>query len=298
MKIVVFYYSQSGQALQAAQSLCSPLEQEGTVIYKAIQTLHRFPFPWSKNEFFDIFPETRLGIVVTPIEPIDLSDVQDADLVLVFGQSWFLSPSMPMQSFFADASIRAYLQGRPVVFVNACRNMWLMTLRRIREYASAIGFRLEGHIVLQDENPNLTSVITIIRWLIYGHKEATSLLPAAGISAEHIQTSSRFGQLIGQAVHQQCYDGLQAQLLEAGAIHYKPSIMMIEQVGHRMFGFWAKFIRRRGEFGDPRRVTRLNIFYGYLLAVLFLISPFAQLFFYLTYPLHHVERARREACGV
>jgi hypothetical protein len=40
------------------------------------------------------------------------------------------------------------------------------------------------------------------------------------------------------------------------------------------------------------------LFYAYLLAVLFLVSPFGQLLFYLTYPLRPISRQRREDCGV
>jgi len=47
-KIAVFYYTQSGQALQIVQSVCQPLEKAGnTVIYKAIEPEKPFPFPWT-----------------------------------------------------------------------------------------------------------------------------------------------------------------------------------------------------------------------------------------------------------
>ena len=94
MKIAVFYYSQSGQALKAARNICKPLEKSGDrsgddvrVVYKEIVTQRQYPFPWSKDEFFDVFPETRLGIPLSGIEPMDFSDINDADLVLVVGQS-------------------------------------------------------------------------------------------------------------------------------------------------------------------------------------------------------------------
>jgi hypothetical protein len=75
-------------------------------------------------------------------------------------------------------------------------------------------------------------------------------------------------------------------------------VLFIEKAGHRMFGHWARFIRRKGGAGDPRRRLRVNLFFYYLLTVLFVVSPFAQLFFFLTYPLHRVSRHRREDCGL
>jgi len=109
MKTVVFYYTQSGQALSAVQNICKPLAgttgSENILIYKQIIPLQDYPFPWNGDEFFDTFPETRLGLPPSGISPIDLSDVEDADLVIVAGQSWFLSPSLPLQSFFTDRQI-------------------------------------------------------------------------------------------------------------------------------------------------------------------------------------------------
>lgn len=302
MKTVVFYYTQSGQALSAVQSICRPLEGttggENILIYKQIIPLQEYPFPWNSDEFFDTFPETRLGLPPSGIAPIDLSDVEDADLVIVAGQSWFLSPSLPLQSFFTDQQIVSYLAGRNVVFVNACRNMWLMTIRKIKDYLRAADAKLVGHIVLQDKAPNLISAFTIVRWLLHGRKQGTKLLPDAGVRDADITAASRFGEIILRSWSADTFSRLQEQLLSAGAICYKPSIMFMEKAGHRMFGLWAQFVRRKGGFRDPRRRWRIRLFYYYLLVVLFGISPFGQLFFYLTYPCQHVNRHRQEDCNI
>lgn len=297
MKTVCFYYTQTGQALEVAQRLCQPLEggvEQATdsVVYKAIVPLQHYPYPWSKDEFLNAFPESRLGMPPSGIQPIDFSDVQDADLVIVVGQSWYLSPSLPLQSFFTDDDVRRYLRQREVVFVNSCRNMWQMTLLKVKAYLQECDSRLVGHIVLQDETSNLVSVLTIIRWLMYGKKEASGLLPRAGVSLADVARADRFGTTIARWFSDGKKDNLQDALLTQGAVHYKPTVMFVERAGHRLFGFWAPFIRKKGEFGDPRRRTRQNLFFAYLLTALFLVSPFGILFFYLTYPLHHVNRDR------
>lgn len=305
MKTAIFYYSQSGQALDVAKSIATPMT---TVVYKEIVPVEPYPFPWDKYIFYDTFPETRLGMPPSGIEPIDFSDIEDADMVIIVGQSWFLSPSLPLQSFFTDAQVKAYLKGRPVVFVNACRNMWLMTSRKIKDYLSDAGARLVGHIVLQDEAPNLIGVVTIIRWLVYGKKGATRILPPAGIADEDIKNASRFGEILEQTcaepVERTCAEpvesttaqgnlsSLQDRLLEAGAIHYRPSVLFVEKIGHRMFGLWANFIRKKGGWRDPCRRCRLKMFEIYLMTALFVVSPFGLLFFYLTYPLRHIARDR------
>ena len=298
IRAVAFYFSQTGQALEALKSICRPLENNGTVIYKQIVPKQHYPFPWSRQEFFDVFPETRLGMPPSGIEVIDFSDVQDADMVIIAGQSWYLSPSLPLQSFLRDEQVRAYLRGRQVVFVNACRNMWLMTSRQIRRDLHDIGARLTGHIVLQDSAPNLISVLTVVQWMMHGKKKASALLPESGVSASALQEASRFGDIILTTWREGKPELMQQRLLEAGAIDYKPSILFLEKNGHRMFGLWAPFIRRKGGFQAPQRRRRLSIFYYYLLLVLFLISPFGQLFFYPTWPLQNVGQHKREDCNV
>lgn len=295
MTIAVFYYSQTGQALSVARNICKPLDN---VVYKQIIPVKHYPFPWSKYEFFDVFPETRLGIVSTGIEPIDLTDIKDAELVIIVGQSWFLSPSQPLQSFFSDNTIIQFLSGKKIIFVNACRNMWFMTKQYIVSKTKETNSELVGHIVLQDRVPNLTSILTIIRWLMYGKKKKTKFLPNAGISDEDITDSSKFGEIIKDTIKTSEYSLLQDKLMKADAIIYKPSIIMIEKVGHRMFGLWAKFIRRKGEMGDVHRHFRLNMFFYYLLFVLFVISPIAQFIFYLTYPFQNINKKKKLETGV
>lgn len=300
MKIAVFYYSQTGQALEAARNICKTFDKSDSheVVYKEIVSEEEYPFPWSSYIFWDTFPETRLGIIPSGIHAIDFSDIQDADMVLIFGQSWFLSPSLPIQSFFADAAVRDYLCGRDIVFVNVCRNMWLSTARKVKEYIKDIKGHLVGHIVLRDKAFNLVGVITIMRWLLTGRKAATRLFPAAGVSDEDIKASSRFGDIIYQAWHDGDLQHLQTRLLSARAIEYMPFVMFVEKIGHRMFGLWAKFIRRKGGFRDPARKFRLKLFSRYLMFALFVVSPIGKIGYYLMYPFRNIAGHRRRDCGV
>ena len=195
--IVVFYYTQSGQALDVAKRICRPLAEAGTeVVWRPIIPQQTYPFPWNKYEFFDSFPETRLGMPPSGIQPLDFSGIEKAELVMIVGQSWFLSPSLPLQSFFENEQVKAYLEGKKVVFVNACRNMWLMTGRAVKAYLHEIKACQVGHIVLQDTAPNLISALTIVRWLLYGKKQSSWLLPAAGVRNADIEDASRFGDII------------------------------------------------------------------------------------------------------
>ncbi|PNE26469.1 hypothetical protein BHU11_06825 [Tannerella sp. oral taxon 808] len=299
LTIAVFYYTQTGQALAIARSLCAPLEAAGCrVIWREIRPVTAYPYPWSSEAFFQAFPESRLGIACA-IEPVDLSGaVAEADLVIVAGQSWYLSLSTPLHAFFQSPEVRAYLRGRPVVFVNGCRNMWVMTQSEMRRYLREIGARYVGFIELHDRAPNLVSVLTIIRWLFYGRKEATRLLPAAGVSQRDVADADRFGLIILHTLYDGQWEQLQERLMREGAVTFIPHLYFIERNGYRMWGRWAHFVRRRGGAGDPRRQGRLRLFKAYLFFVLYAVSPFGLLFYGLTYPLRRatLKKARREVC--
>ena len=299
LTVAVFYYTQTGQALAIARSLCAPLEAAGCrVVTREIRPVTAYPYPWSSEAFFQVFPESRLGIACA-IEPVDLSGaVAEADLVIVAGQSWYLSLSTPLHAFFQSPEVRAYLHGRPVVFVNGCRNMWVMTQSETRRYLREIGARYVGFIELHDRAPNLVSVLTIIRWLFYGRKEATRLLPAAGVSQRDVADADRFGLILLRTLYDGQWEQLQERLMREGAVTFIPQLYFIERNGYRMWGRWAHFVRHRGGAGDPRRQGRLRLFKAYLFFVLYAVSPFGLLFYGLTYPLRRaaLKRTQREVC--
>lgn len=304
MKIAVFYYTQTGQALTAARMMFDELslsvnsDMDFHVIYKPIIPLLHYPYPWTIYEFFDTFPEARLGTPPSGIQPIVFTDIQDADLVVIVGGPWFLSPSLPLQSFFADRQVRKYLHTRSIVFLNVCRNMWLKTFQSVKNTINEIGGHLIGHIVLQDSHPNIVSALTIVRWQFYGKKQSSWGLPNAGLSTTIAPDVSRMGKIIVGSVLNHETSQLQMKLLEAGAIKYNPSVIYIEKLGHRIFGHWARFIRKKGGSRDMRRKPRVYLFYAYLIVALFFVSPIVQIMFYLTYPLHHVSKQKEQDCHI
>ncbi|MDR2359399.1 MAG: hypothetical protein LBD87_06330 [Prevotellaceae bacterium] len=286
-KIVVFYYTQTGQTLQVAQSVCLPLAEAGhTVIYKEIIPLQPLPYPCSGKSFFRAFPESREAIPCE-IQPIDLNDAADASLVIIAYQVWFLSPSTPFHAFFQNAAIQQYLKGKTCITLTGCRNMWVMAQAKVRSYLRDAAGKWAGHIVLQDRHPNLISVITIVRWLLYGKKEKSGWLPAAGISAADLAHAAVFGEIIDGALRSGNWNNLQEQLLAAGAVHYKPAVVFMEKTGYRIFGVWAKFILRKGKDNPARRDFFLKLFKYYLFVVLYFIAPAGLIFFYLACPFRY-----------
>lgn len=298
MKIALFYYTQTGQALQIADKICEPLENAGCLLVrKEIEPEVPYPFPWSFMDFFQVFPESRLG-VPCKLKPIDLSDVTDADLVIIAGQSWYLSWSIPIHSFFLSEDIRNFLKGRNIIVSMGCRNMWVMTQLKTREYIREIGGNYVGFICLQDKAPNLISGITIIRWLFYDKKRSTKLLPAAGISPEDINNATVFGQIINDFSKKNNFSEMQNKLMEKSAVTFLSTVYFVEKNGYKLWGQWAKFIRKKGDFNDPKREPFLRLFCCYLFFVLYVVSPVVMILFFLTYPFRFasLRKAKREMC--
>ena len=58
--------------------------------------------------------------------------------------------------------------------------------------------------------------------------------------------------------------------------------MSIEKRGRMMFGFWSKFVLKKGGPWDPAREFRLKLFKYYLFSGVFLLSPFISLISWCT----------------
>lgn len=285
-KILVVYYTQSGQLLDVVNSVMSPIEKddEYSIVYERLQPDPPFPFPWSSDAFFQAMPECVRGIPCT-IKPLSLKGDEDFDLIIIAWQPWFLSPSMAFHSFFSDEAARKAIAGKPVITIIGSRNMWVNGQEKVRNYIEGAGGKPVGNIVLFDRASNLLSVVSIIRWMFSGKKERfMKIFPPAGISAEDIGKASRFGVIILNALKKNEIENVRPHLLEAGSVEVNPALAMIEKRGIVFFRLWADFIRRKGEFGSPARVLRVRLFKYYLLAVIYLASPFASLLFFITRP--------------
>jgi len=62
-RIAVFFYTQTGQLLEILKSLTNPLRKMGCeIIFKEIIPEEPFTFPWTSDQFYEIFPESRAEV--------------------------------------------------------------------------------------------------------------------------------------------------------------------------------------------------------------------------------------------
>ncbi|MBP9793052.1 MAG: dialkylresorcinol condensing enzyme DarA [Flavobacterium sp.] len=278
--ILVLYYTQSGQLKDIADNLVAPLQENCTIDYCQMEPEKPFPFPWSNNAFFNVFPETfsDQSVAMKPIAEEILN--KDYDLVILAYQIWFLSPSIPAASFLNSTQGKQLLQNKKVVTVIGCRNMWIMAQERLKEKLKRINADLVGNIVLRDRNPNHISVLTIVHWLFYGKKTRMfGFLPLPGVSDQDIKNTSVFGEILKTHVATANYDSLQSELIAKKAVEIKPFLLTVEKKATRIFGIWSNLITKN----PAKRSLLLTFFNFYLWFAIWVVSPLVFLIYLLLY---------------
>jgi len=197
--VLVLYYTQSGQLEEIARNIAKPLLSDANVnvTFCNIQLEKPFTFPWKKEAFFDAFPESFLQIPTKIHAPSEEVLSKKYDLVILAYQVWYLSPSIPVNSFLKSEYAKKLLENTPVITVIGCRNMWAMAQEKMKVILKDTGAKLVGNIALVDRHINHISVITIVEWMFSGEKKKyLGIFPKPGVSEKDIQESSKFGTII------------------------------------------------------------------------------------------------------
>jgi hypothetical protein len=288
-KILIIYYTQSGQLKEIVDSVTGPLKNECQLFIEELKPVPAYPFPWNGMPFFQVFPES-VKEIPCELEPFHNNPDEDYDLIILAYQVWYLSPSIPISSFLQSETARKLFKNKPVITVLGVRNMWIMAQERVKLKINELGGKLAGNIVFADPAPNLVSVVTIVRWMMKGEKAPFKWFrmkfPPAGVPQTDIDNASSFGVIIKESLTAGDLEHLQQKLVQAGAVKIDPVLMNIEKRGKMMFGIWAKIILKKGAYNDPAREGRLKGFKYYLFTVIYLISPLVSFLFRLIFKLN------------
>jgi len=282
--VLVVYYSQSGQLESIARNIAKPLldSDEINVIFHEIQLEKPFPFPWNNDAFFDAFPESFLQIptALKPISPEILNT--KFDLILLNYQVWYLSPSIPINSFLKSPEAKILLNNTPVITISGSRNMWIMAQEKIKKLLKQNNAQLKGNIALVDRAGNLISVFTIFDWMFSGIKRKyLGIFPLPGVSDKDVKESSKFGKVILSGLNDNNLENLQSKLVELDAVRVKPFLITVDRTGNKIFKMWSNFIVKKVK----SRKTWLKVFKVYLLVAIWVISPIVFVFYLIFYPL-------------
>ena len=277
-KILVVYYTQTGQLKDIVDELLKPMNQKGEykIDYFRIEPLQDFPFPWTNETFYDCMPESVEGIPI-PVKPFNIEG--DYDVVILAYQVWFLSLSIPFWSILQDERMKAFLKGKKVVTVLGIRNMWVNAQKRLLNYFSEHQVNHVGNLVFSDPNNNLISVLTVLKYLTTGVKKPFKHLPPYGVSKSDMNRLSIFGEFFKESIDGNNWNSFQEKVVNNKGVSLSFAIKTTELAAGRIFKVWSSFIRKKGEAGDPARQGRLKIYQFYLLFLIFFISPISSLIF-------------------
>ncbi|MFD1771813.1 hypothetical protein [Sphingobacterium suaedae] len=292
-KVLFIYFSQSGQLEEIANSVARPFleDSEMEIDFYEIKMVHSFPFPWTSHAFFNTFPETFQQIPEEILPPPPRVLETDYNLIIFHYQVWYLTPSIPINSFLKSKYAKDMLAGKPIVTISGSRNMWALAQDKMKILLQTNGATLVGNIALTDRHHNLISVVTIVDWMFSGIKRrAYGFFPKPGVSEREIQGADKYGKIIIPYLKKGIFDGLQRELVEAGAVDYRFFLVSMDQKGNRMFRIWSSLILR-----NPSKRRRLvGIFKYYVVFAIYGISPIVYLIELFLYPLLYFLKYRKE----
>jgi hypothetical protein len=277
-KVLAIYYSQSGQLQEIIDNFCQPLIETGISVEKVnIELQNAHLLPWTAESFFSVMPDCVLG-VPTEIEPFVLKE-KSYDLIVLGYQAWFLSPSIPFNSFVHHPSVQQVLKDTAVITITGARNMWVNAFKGVKKILKESGARLVGNISLVDRHLNLVSFVTIFHWMLHNKKDRyLNIFPKPGVSDTDIANTKIFGEVVIPHLEKGEWSGLQAELMNRNAVDLKYHLMFIESKAGIMFKVWAKLIARK-----QNKAVWLAAFKYYLMTALFVAAPLVfvvdQLFF-------------------
>ncbi len=279
-KVLVLFYSQSGQLENIARWLTKPLAEspEIRVFYKMLEPEEPYPFPWPLYRFFDTLPESVL-MESTPVKPLDFSEIGTPDLILLFYQVWFLSPSLPVSGFLQSEQA-AVMRGVPVITVVNARDKWVKAQEEVAARVKRWGGILVDHVAVVHVGSALGSLVSTLRWLWTGKKQGFWRFPDAGVPLEIIEATERFGRAILEGLRDGRIQSGKSVLEPLNPAPQDPDLVRQERVGHAMFRRWARTIRWAGRQGQKRRAPLVILFIiqlGILIALSFPIGLFMKL---------------------
>ncbi len=275
-KILVIYYTQTGQLQSAVKSTLAPLEKEEniSVTYLKINPKKAYPYPWTYLQFFDIFPETVNGIAAK-LESFSINLEENYDLVVIAYQPWFLSICVPINSFLQTDEAKKLLKDKPVVTILACRNMWLNSQEKMKLHLKNLEAKLVGNITFVDKAANLVSLVTVFAFVLGGKKDKfLGIFPKYGVSDQDLkELAPKFGEVLLKHLQKGEFESQQQELVELGAVNIKSNLLLLEGRGRAIFPLYANYISKRGTAGSEDRRTRVRIFGIVLPTAILILSP-------------------------
>lgn len=279
-KLLIIYYSQSGDVARLAEALTSQLKPPAAdQVWAPIEPAADYPYPWTLYRFLDVFPECVNG-EPPEIRPPRFNPDAQYDLVILCYQVWYLSPSLPIQAFMRSSYARV-LNNKKVITLVGCRGMWHSASEKMKRLISDAGGIHLDNIVIQHQGSPMATLITTPRLLLTGKKDRfLGIMPPAGFHDRDLASLSRFGARLARQLEALAGPSAEPLLSGLGAVAINERLVIAERIGLAAYRPWARLARRVGKPGERRRLPVIVCF-----AVLLVLAiPFVLLFSALAGP--------------
>lgn len=288
MRLLVLYYSQSGESQRAARAFATSWESCTEMTYQPIEAVVAYPHPWrSIWTFFGVMPDCLLGNCPAIQSPHG-ENQHEFDYVLLAYPVWFLSPALPVQSIFEQPDYVKRLKNKRVITICVCRNMWHNASERMKRLLRAAGAVHTDNIVVKHRGSFWATLVSTPRALLFGRRNRMwGVFPKAGIADQDLQRLSQLGQTAAsRATAGVGASETTAALLQGQpAVHVQRRFIVPELLGWYFFFAWAVVIQGLNQIHKSCKLAGITAFIVCLLGLILIALPIAQLLTWLLLPI-------------
>lgn len=242
--------------------------------------------------FFDAFPES-VNKIPCEIKQLELEN-ENFDLIVFAYTVWYMSPSIPSNSFLLSDQAKRIFKEKPIVTLLGVRNMWIIAQEYVKEKIAVLGGNLVGNICLHDKAENLTGIVTISYFLFTGKKDRLwGIFPKPGIAEKDIEKAENYREIVMQKFEQEDLVHLQDELIKHKSVIVKPYLLSLEKTAARVFKIWASFMLKKGGPEDPARKFRVSLFRAYFPIAIGLVAPLKYIFYVLLTPFFFTSEIKK-----
>lgn len=279
-RLLVVYFSQSGQVAEAARSLLHEVSQLTDVVvnWHHVQPTKPYPFPWrSPLTFFSVMPQSVLGHgVELDSEPSDLIEGWRPDLIVFAYPVWFLMPAPPMHRFLSCLTDQQ-LHQTEVMTLCVCRGMWHHAARVVARQLARLGACHRLNVVATHQGPAWATFLSVPRHLLSGRTDRWhGVLPAAGIGSAGRERLSRIGTELAGWMRTGSEGSPRSQLTVPPAM-IRPSMLLPESMAWPFFRISARGIEACGAICQPARRLAVIAFICFLIGLILIVLPCAMI---------------------
>lgn len=205
-RILLLYYSYSGQAQKVLEAAGEVFTQRGCEVVKAgieftdpryAQRFSQFPLRRVWPDMLSVLKAQQRGETGEIRTPDAVRD-GDYDLICIGSPTWWKAPAMPIRSFLQTDEARKLLDGKPFAVFTVCREFWQENYAEVCRLGEECGGRYQDEIHLTyagDAGDPLRSMLALTSYLGTGRYRERYLglrLPPTNVQPEQLDRVRKF----------------------------------------------------------------------------------------------------------